>query len=89
MTGVAGEEQSRLDGNSAAGMLQDVFAVEMTTAACTCATCWRVSAVGALYLYGGSMGCVLRCPHCEAMVLCMTSVPSGRYIGTRGILRIR
>jgi hypothetical protein len=29
MTGVAGEEQSRLDGNSAAGMLQEVFAVEM------------------------------------------------------------
>ncbi len=89
MTGVAGEEQSRLDGNAAAGMLQEVFAVEMTTAACTCTTCRRVSTVGALYLYGGVMGCVLRCPHCEAMVLCMTSVPTGRYIGMQGILRIR
>ena len=89
MTGLAGEERFRLDGNAAAGMLRDVFAVEMTTAACTCAACKRVSTVGALYLYGGPMGCILRCPNCEAMVLCMTSVPTGRYIGMQGTLRIR
>lgn len=86
---VAGEERSRLDGNSAAGMLREIFAVEMTTAACTCVGCRHVSAVGELYLYGGEMGCVLRCPSCEAMTLCITSLPAGHYIGIQGVVHMK
>ena len=88
MTAATGEDRLRMDGNAAAGMLREVFAVEMTTASCTCATCSRVSALGALHLYGGSMGCVLRCPSCEAMVLSVTSVPGGRFIELRGVVRV-
>jgi hypothetical protein len=88
MTAAMGEDRLRMDGNAAAGMLREVFAVEMTTASSTCAACERVSAVGALHLYGGAMGCVLRCPSCEAMVLCVTSVPAGRFIELRGVVRI-
>ena len=88
MTAATGEDRLRMDGNAAAGMLREVFAVEMTTASSTCAACERVSAVGALHLYGGAMGCVLRCPSCEAMVLCVTSVPAGRFIELRGVVRI-
>ena len=88
MTVSSFEDSSRLDGNAAAGVLQELFAVEMTTASCACATCRRVSAVGALHLYGGPMGCVLRCPSCEAMVLCVTSVPGGRFIELRGVVRV-
>jgi hypothetical protein len=83
-----GEDLFRLDGNSAAGVLQEVFAPEMTTASCTCASCRRVSAIGALYLYGGTMGCVLRCPSCEAIVLCVTSVPAGHFIQLYGVVRV-
>jgi uncharacterized protein DUF6510 len=88
MTGPSGEDLYRLDGNGAAGMLQEVFAVEMTTASCTCPACGLVSAVGALHLYGGAMGCVLRCASCETLVLCITSVPSGHFIELRAILRV-
>jgi hypothetical protein len=88
MTPASAEDPLRLDGNSAAGELQEVFAVEMTTASCACATCRRDSAVGALYLYGGPMGCVLRCPNCEAIVLCVTRVPVGHFIELRGILHV-
>jgi len=70
--GTWGEDLVRLDGNGAAGVLREVFAVEMTTASCTCAACGRVSAVGGLLLYGGAMVTVLRCPSCEALVLCIT-----------------
>jgi hypothetical protein len=83
-----GEDLLRLDGNSAAGVLQEIFAPEMTAASCTCASCRRVSAIGALYMYGGPMGCVLRCPSCEAIVLCVTSVPAGRFIQLRGVVRV-
>jgi hypothetical protein len=52
-----------LDGNAVAGLLQEVFAVEMTTALETCAGCGRTELVGAVHVYRGA-GVVLRCPHC-------------------------
>jgi hypothetical protein len=87
--GTWGEEFVRLDGNGAAGVLREVFAVEMTTASCTCAACGQASAVGGLLLYGGAMGSVLRCPSCEALVLCLTSVPSGHVVESRGVMLVR
>jgi len=86
--GPSGEDLYRLDGNGAAGVLQEVFVAEMTTASCTCAACGGVSAVGALHLYGGAMGSVLRCPNCVTLVLCITSGPAGHFIELRGILHV-
>jgi hypothetical protein len=88
MTVYSYENASRLDGNAAAGVLQEVFAVEMTSASCTCAACGRISAVGGLLLYGGAMGSVLRCPSCEALVLSVTTVPAAHFIELRGIVRV-
>ena len=51
-----------LDGNAVAGLLQDVFAAEMTTAMGSCATCHATEPVGAIRVYRGA-GIVLRCPH--------------------------
>ena len=53
----------RLDGNAIAGLLQEVFALEMTTAIATCDGCGAAEAVGADHVYRGA-GIVLRCPHC-------------------------
>ena len=53
-----------LDGNAVAGLLQEVFAVEMTTAVATCDTCGSSDAVGALHVFRGA-GIVMRCPHCD------------------------
>jgi Zn finger protein HypA/HybF involved in hydrogenase expression len=52
-----------LDGNAVAGLLQEVFAVEMTTAIETCDGCGTSEAIGAVHVYRGA-GVVLRCPHC-------------------------
>jgi ribosomal protein L37AE/L43A len=54
----------RLDGNAVAGLLQEVFAVEMTTAVGTCSNCGASGAVGAVHVYRGA-GLVLRCPQCD------------------------
>ena len=86
--GASGEELV-LDGNAAAGVLREVFAVEMTTASCACAECGRTSALGAMHLYGGAIGSVLRCPSCKAPVLCITRVPSGYFIELHGIVRVQ
>ena len=53
-----------LDGNAVAGLLQEVFAVEMTTAVGTCGGCGAAEPVGAIHVYRGA-GIVLRCPHCD------------------------
>jgi hypothetical protein len=51
------------DGNAVAGLLQELFAVEMTTARGTCGECGAAGPVGAVHVYRGA-GIVLRCPHC-------------------------
>ena len=55
-------DELMLDGNAVAGLLQEVFAVEMTTAIGTCASCGAAGPIGAAHVYRGA-GIVLRCPH--------------------------
>ena len=56
------DAEQRLDGNAAAGLLREVFAVELTAAIAVCGGCGRHSVVAELMLYGGALGAVLRCP---------------------------
>jgi hypothetical protein len=53
-----------LDGNAVAGLLQEVFAADVTSAVGSCATCGAREPVGATHVYRGA-GVVLRCPHCD------------------------
>jgi hypothetical protein len=57
-----------LDGNAVAGLLRELFAVEMTTAVGTCGTCGASEAVGAIHVFRGA-GIVLRCPHCDDVLV--------------------
>lgn len=57
-------DELMLDGNAVAGMLGEVFAVEMTTATMMCGNCGAARAVGAMHVFRGA-GIVLRCPHCD------------------------
>lgn len=57
-------DELMLDGNAVAGMLGEVFAVEMTTATMTCGNCGAAEPVGAAHVFRGA-GIVLRCPHCD------------------------
>jgi hypothetical protein len=56
-------DELTLDGNAVAGLLQEVYAVEMTTAVGTCGGCGAAGPVRAAHVYRGA-GIVLRCPHC-------------------------
>ena len=73
-----------LDGNAAAGLLQEVFAAEMTTAAGTCDGCGAVEPLGAVRLYRGA-GIVLRCPHCESVVMKLVTNGARIWIDLRGL----
>jgi len=67
-----------LDGNEAAGLLQEVFGREMTVAAATCASCGTVAPIGEGRLYTGGPGTVIRCRTCVAVLVVITQV-RGRY----------
>ena len=78
-------DELKLDGNAAAGLLQAIFAVEMTAAVGTCDTCGAVEAVGAVFVYAHAPGTVLRCPHCDSVL--MRIVTDGRryWVDLRGV----
>ncbi len=58
-----------LDGNAIAGLLQDVFSSEMTTATGTCGTCGSGSVLAELVVYLQAPGTVVRCPVCGNIMM--------------------
>jgi hypothetical protein len=58
-----------LDGNAIAGLLQDVFDSDMTTATGTCGTCGAASVVAELVVYLQAPGTVVRCPVCGNIMM--------------------
>jgi Zn finger protein HypA/HybF involved in hydrogenase expression len=75
----------KLDGNAAAGALQTVFAVEITGAAGTCAHCGAVELVGAVAVYSQAPGIVLRCPHCDGVLLKLATDGERCWLDLRGV----
>ena len=80
-------QELRLDGNAAAGLLQEVFAAEMTTAVGACGGCGAVDAVGAVLVYRGA-GTVLRCPHCDNVLMKIVSAGERIWVDLRGLRTI-
>ena len=78
-----------LDGNAAAGLLQDIFAVEITSAQIQCETCGSSGAVGALRLYAAPMGAVLRCTCCDGILMRAVHTPHGLWFEMTGARSLR
>lgn len=74
-----------LDGNAMAGLLHELFDVEMTVAPVECATCGQYGELGSLWAFIASPGYVLRCPSCQNIILRMAVTPrsdtqKGRFL---------
>ena len=78
-------DEAHLDGNAAAGVLQALFAFEITTAGVICAGCGRPSLVGQLLMYGPEPGIVLRCPACERVLLRLVHGGDRYWLDLHGI----
>jgi NAD-dependent SIR2 family protein deacetylase len=68
---------THLDGNAAAGVLQDVFGTDLTTAVATCVHCGAAAPLAMARAYMRGPGTVLRCPHCDQMLMAIAW--TGRY----------
>ena len=73
-----------LDGNAIAGLLQEVFAVEMTTAIGNCTNCGATESVGAIHVYRGA-GFVLRCPYCDNVLAKIVKNQTRLWIAFPGV----
>jgi hypothetical protein len=73
-----------LDGNAAAGLLQEIFAFEVTAAQIQCQACDFVGPVASLCLYAASMGAVLRCTRCARILMRAVRTPHGRWFEMTG-----
>jgi len=73
-----------LDGNAVAGMLQEVFAVDMTMAVATCNGCGASEPVGGVHVFRGA-GMVLRCPHCGNALATIVEQRGAMRMGFAGL----
>jgi hypothetical protein len=78
-----------LDANAVAGLLLEIFGVEMTASPTECAHCGSAGEVGTLLAFTQGPGLVLRCPSCENVILRVVQTPEAIYLDARGAVYLR
>jgi hypothetical protein len=81
-------DEQRLDGNAAAGLLDEIFRVDATSAVVTCAGCGAGGAVGEAHVYARGPGLVMRCPGCQAVLMRFARIRGRLVADTRGVRRM-
>jgi hypothetical protein len=79
------EQDLKLDGNAAAGLLREVFSFELTSARGRCNNCGNVAEIGAVMVYSNAPGTVLRCPVCSAVLMRIAGNSDRYWLDVRGI----
>ena len=77
-------DELMLDGNAVAGLLQEVFAAEITTAIGTCESCGAAAAIGGMRAFRGA-GTVLCCPHCDHTLVKIVRTETRLWLGFPGL----
>jgi hypothetical protein len=75
----------RVDGNAMAGVLGEVFVREMTAARIACGGCGKVEPVGAEHAYTQAPGIVMRCCHCDGLLLVVVQTGESYRFGLGGV----
>jgi hypothetical protein len=78
-----------LDANATAGLLYEIFGVEMTASPTECANCGNEGEIGELLAFVQGPGIVLRCSTCENVVLRIVQTPEAVYLDARGAVYLR
>jgi hypothetical protein len=81
-------DEQVLDGNSAAGLLAEIFTMEATTAIVTCAGCGASGAMGEARVYDRAPGVVLRCTQCSEVLIRAAHIRDRLVVDMRGAATI-
>jgi ribosomal protein S27E len=74
-----------LDGNAVAGLLQEIFGEEMTTAVITCAACEATVMMAETVVYPSAPGAIIRCRACGQLLMAITEVNDVYCVDLEGI----
>lgn len=74
-----------LDGNAIGGLLREIFGREMTAAIGTCAACGTSGPVAQAMVYLDAPGTVVRCRHCESVLMVFVRAYGRGCVDLRGL----
>lgn len=78
-----------LDANATAGLLHEIFGVEMTASHTECAYCGNEGEMGTLLAFTQGPGIVLRCSACENVMIRIVQTPEAIHLDARGAVYVR
>ena len=81
-------DESMLDGNAAAGDLQELFAVEVTQMIGVCDGCGASRPLAEAHTFVLAPGLTLRCPACDAVLARLVHLPDRTLVELRGLRRL-
>ena len=74
-----------LDGNTAAGVLSELFTVELTAALAECSGCRARAVLADAVLFVDAPGLVLRCSGCDNVLIRLVVSADRRWLDMRGV----
>jgi hypothetical protein len=74
-----------LDGNAIAGLLLNVFGLELTTATGVCAHCGAAGLVAELVVYTRAPGTVVRCRNCSSVLMVLVEARGINCVDLTGL----
>ena len=83
------DDDLRLDGNAAGGLLNEIFPFEMTTAEATCGGCGTMKLFAEVMFYRHGMGAILRCAYCDTALIRITQVHGCYWLDLSGMSYLR
>ena len=78
----------KLDGNAIGGLLNELFGTELTAAPCVCGGCGAREEMARLDVYVHAPGVIVRCRHCEAVMIQIVRGPTRTWIDLAGTARL-
>jgi hypothetical protein len=76
-----------LDGNAIAGLMVEIFGVEMTTAVATCDHCGASGELAEVVVYLRAPGTVARCRSCNGVLMVVVEAHGTHCVDLRGVAR--
>ncbi|MFI5959823.1 DUF6510 family protein [Cryptosporangium sp. NPDC051539] len=74
-----------VDGNAAAGPLQEILAVEPTTVRGQCSHCGNTAMLADTRVYFRAPGLVMRCRSCGSELLSLVATAQGTWLDVSGL----
>jgi hypothetical protein len=78
-----------LDANATAGLLHEIFGVEMTASHTECVNCGNEAEIGTLLAFTHGPGIVLRCSACEQVMIRLVQTSEAIHLDARGAVYLR